>query len=161
ALEVRGELVVVDAQHAGQVGTVLGRGRKHDPLGARLKMRVVAGLLVGGPRGEDAGAFQGDVHIQFAPGKLAGVALGEGPDLLAVDGQVFIVERYGTRITPVRAVVLQQRGQHFVAGKVVDGDHFEDVRTRHQIPEDKSADTPEAVDCDANWHGFQLLDAGG
>ena len=36
------ELVVVHAQHAGQVGAVLGRGAEHDALGAGLEVRVVA-----------------------------------------------------------------------------------------------------------------------
>ena len=40
----RGQLVVVHAQHAGQVGAVLGRGAEHDALGAGLQMRVVARL---------------------------------------------------------------------------------------------------------------------
>ena len=38
------ELVVVHAQHAGQIGLVLGRGAEHDALGAGLQVRVVARL---------------------------------------------------------------------------------------------------------------------
>ena len=41
------ELVVVHAQHAGQVGLVLGRGAEHDLLGAGLQVAVVARLAVG------------------------------------------------------------------------------------------------------------------
>ena len=43
------ELVVVDAQHAGQVRRVLGRGAEDDALRAGREMGVVAGLAFASP----------------------------------------------------------------------------------------------------------------
>ncbi len=43
------QLVVVDADHAGQIGAVLGRGAEHDLLGTGRQVRVVTRLAVSWP----------------------------------------------------------------------------------------------------------------
>ena len=125
ALQLRRELVVVHAQHAGQVGAVLRRGAEHDALGTGLQVRVVARLAVLRAGGEDAGAFDDHVDAQFLPGQLGRVADRQGLDLLAVDGQVLVVVLDRALEAAVGAVVLEQRGQHLVVGQVVDGDDLE------------------------------------
>ena len=89
ALQVGGELVVVHAQHAGEVGAVFGGGTQHDSLGAGLQVGVVARLAVLGAGGEDAGALDDDVDPQVTPGELCRIADGQRLDFLAVDDQVF------------------------------------------------------------------------
>ncbi len=56
---VLGQLVVVDAEDDREVGAI-GRSRNDDALGASLQ--VQGGLFT---RGEDAGAFHGDVDAEF------------------------------------------------------------------------------------------------
>ena len=151
------QLVVVDAQHAGQVGTVLGRSAEDHPLGTGPQVGVVAGLELAVffpfATGEKAGAFDDHVDLQVAPGELGRVAFGQGPDFLAVDDDVFVVEADLAGITAVGAVVFEQHGQRFVVGQIVDGDDLELRAAAHQIPEHQPADPAKTVNRNANCHG--------
>ena len=74
---ILGQLVVIDAIDHGEVGAVGGGGHQH-ALGAGVEMG--RGLFLGG---EDAGAFQGDVDVQF-PVRQFGRILDRGDfDLVA------------------------------------------------------------------------------
>ena len=77
-----GELVVVDAVDDGQIGAVGGGGDEH-PLGAGGQMR--RGLIF---RGEDAGAFHGDVDAELLPRQGRGI-----PDRRYLDLAVADVDR--------------------------------------------------------------------
>src|SRR5688572_18410990 len=58
------------------------------------------------------------------------------------------------------AVVLEQGRQHFVVGKVVNGDHFEFAAPLHQPAKSESSDTSEAVDGNFKGHVDLLLERG-
>ena len=70
---ILGQLVVIDAIDHGQVGAVGGRGDQH-ALGAGGQMQ--RGLFLGG---EDAGAFQRDVDVEFLVRQLGRIL--DGGDL--------------------------------------------------------------------------------
>ena len=79
-------LVLVRADDDGEV-LVLGRRGDDDLLGATL-VDVLARALVG--VGEEAGRLDDDVDAEVLPRQLAGVALGEGLDDLAVDRDALV-----------------------------------------------------------------------
>src|SRR5437899_1659830 len=126
----------------------VGRGRDDHPLGAGLQ---VGGRLV--PRGEEAGALQGNVDAQGLVGQLGGVA--DGGDLdrpqAHVDRVAVDVDEAGE--AAVDAVVAQEVGVGLDGAQVVDRHHLDvaagvlDDRAQHQ-----PADAAETVDGDANGH---------
>lgn len=68
------QLVVVDTIDDGEIGTVCGSG-DDDALGASFKMKC---CLVA--RGENAGAFKGDIDVFFLPRQFGRVADGMNLD---------------------------------------------------------------------------------
>jgi hypothetical protein len=154
ALEFRLELIVVDAQHAGQVSTVFGGGAEHNSLGTGFQVGVVACFAVFGATGENACAFDNHIDAHVFPGEFGGIADGQGFDLLAVDDQVIGVVTDGARKPAVGAVVFEQRGQHLVVGQVVDGYDLEFARPGVKIAEGQTANASKSVDCYSNCHCF-------
>ena len=139
------------AQDAGQV-RIVGRSADDDFLGARFDVTVVAGFAVGGPLTENAGAFQNDVDAQVAPRQLGRVAFGHRLDLLAVDGQIFVVVADFAGETAVDAVVLQQGRQRFVVGQVVDAHDLKLFGLRHQATKNEPTDSTKTIDTNTNCH---------
>ena len=143
--------LVVDAVDDGVVGAV-GRGRDQHPLGAGGEQQ---GRLVA--RGEDAGAFHGDVDAQLLIGKLRGVFDRRHFDLVGADRDCVAGNRHGVREAAMDAVEAQQMGVGLNRPEVVDGDHF-DVRAARLIDgaQNIAPDAPEPVDRDTNRHVFLL-----
>ena len=117
-------------------------------------MRVVARLTFGGigAAGKNAGAFDDDIDAEFAPGELGRVAFFEHFDTFAVDDDCIVVVLNGAVKSAVSAVVLQQRGQSFGVGQIVDREHFEFTRPRRHNAKYQSSDPPKAVNANTNSH---------
>ena len=140
--------LMVDLVDDGLVGTVAG-GRDQHPLGAGGQ--VGRGLFLGR---EDAGAFEGDVDVQFLVRKLGRVTLGGDPDLAHahIDPAVAVFDRAGE--AAVDGVILQQMGVGLDRAQIVDRHHL-DVATAmlDDRAQDEAADTAETIDGDADGHG--------
>ena len=142
---ILGQLVVIDAIDHGDVGAVGGRGDQ-DALGAGFQMQ--RGLVAGG---EDAGAFQRDVHAQFLVRQLGGLLDGGDFDLVAGGGHDVAIDRHAGGEAAMHAVIAQQMGVGFDRAQIVDRDDLDiaaaafDDRPQHQ-----PADAAEAVDCNPN-----------
>ena len=109
---------VVDAQNEGQVRIRGGSGNEH-LLGAGFKV-----LLGGVTLGEQAGGFQNDVYAQLLPGKVGGVAFHGDEDLVTVNDQIFSINGNFTVKLALRGVILEQVGDHFNGGQVIDGNNL-------------------------------------
>jgi len=144
--------VMVDAEHARQIGRVLRRSAQHDPLGARLDMRVVTGLAARRPAREHARALDHNVDAQRLPGELERIPFRRRPDRHAVDEKMLRVVADFSVKTAVDTVVLEQRGEHRIVGKVVDANHLELRLAAHQIPKRQPTDPSKPVDCHSNRH---------
>jgi len=102
--------------------------------------------------GEEAGRLDDDVDTQLAPREVGGVALREGLDRLAVDGDaVVVVADLGVEDAADR-VVLQQVRQSLVVGEVVDRDDLKVCSLRESRAEVVASDAAEAVDTDLDRH---------
>ncbi len=151
------DLVVVDAEDAGQVG-LLGRGADDHLLGPCLQVGIEAGLGLPGLRvgplalGESAGALDDHLGLEVLPRELGGVALGHDRDGLAIDDQALGVVLHGAGEAAVDAVVLQQGRQRGHVGDVVDPDHLEYPRLGHQTAEHQPADPSKSIDTHTNCH---------
>ena len=115
-LVLRAELVVVDAVHKGAVDVLVARRRDDHLLRAAGDVRAGLGLAR-----EETGRFEHDIDAEVAPGQLAGIALGEHLDAVAVDDDVATVDPDFTRETTVRGVVLRQVRVGLRIAEVVDG----------------------------------------
>ena len=155
-LHVRRELVVVHAQHTGQIRRILRRCAKHDFLGASLNMRVVARFAILRATGEDARALHNHVDVHFLPGQLGRISHGQSPNLLAVDDQIVAIVAHRAREPAMRAVILEQRGQHLVVREIIDRNDFELAFASVQITKRQPADPTKSVDGDTNSH-FSIL----
>ena len=139
----RVDLLVVGADH--ERGNVVGFGRsgKHHAFGAGLEVHACLVAVE-----EDAGAFEHHVHLHIGPGQFKRVAYGKACDFLAVHGNAGGVGGYRAVETAVHGVVLEQVGEGFVVGQVVDGNDF-DVCIFQQVAEREATNAAEAVDSNA------------
>ena len=114
-----GELVVVDAEHHGEVGTCAGRGDQH-ALGAGAQMlgRTVA-------VGETAGAFHDDIDSEIAPGQLLGRRFRQHGDILPVGLELAVGHGDLAGETSMHAVEFQEMGVHLGRAEVVDRHEIE------------------------------------
>ena len=140
--------LMVDLEDDGLVGAV-GRGRDQHALGPRLQ--VSRGLVLGG---EDARAFQGDVHLQLGVRQVGRVALGRDFDLARANVDPVLAGRDGAGEAAVHRVIAEQVGVGLDRTQVVDR-HDLDVLAAvlDDGAKDEAADAAEAVDGDANGHG--------
>ena len=147
--------LMVDLEDDGLVG-VVGRGRDQHALGARLQ--VGRGLVLGG---EDARAFQGDVHLQLGVRQVGRVALGRDLDLAGADVDPVLARRDRAGEAAVHGVIAEQVGVGLYRTQVVDR-HDLDVLAAvlDDRAKDEAADAAEAVDGDANGHGEQSPEQG-
>ena len=145
-------LVVIDAEHEGQVFT-LGRGADDDLLGAGMDVQF--GLLA---RGEDACALDDDIDAQVAPRQLARIAFGQHLDAVAVDDQIAVDDLDRAGELPVVAVILEEVGVGLHVGQVVDGNHVKltTVLFKKGLV-DLATDAAKTIDCNTRCHEILLL----
>ena len=143
-----GQLVVIDAIDHGQVGILAGGADQHAlGAGVQVQSRLFAG-------GEQAGAFQRDIHTQFLVRQFGGVLDGGDLDPVAGGDDVIAIHAHLRRETAMHAVIAQQMGVGFDRPQVIDGHHLDVAAPRfHDRPQHKTADAAEAVDCNAGSHG--------
>ena len=140
-------LVVVDAEHQGQVGT-LGRGA--DDHGLRARGEVLRGVV---PLREQAGRLHHDVHAEVAPGKGRRVALGQHLEVARAHPQPAAFDRHLVGQVAEHRVVLEQVGQRLRIRDVVDRDELDILLAALQGgPHDVAADPSEPVDPHLDGH---------
>ena len=141
------KLVVVHAVNHCQINILARRGDQH-LLGTSGD--VGAGL---GGIGEEAGAFQGDLHAHGGMGQLGRVTLGGDRDALAVHNDGITIHAHRAGKGAMHAVARQQAGVGLRARQIVDRHHFDigaagfDDGAQHV-----AADAPETVDCNFHSH---------
>ena len=113
------QLVVVDAPDDGHVDPVR-RGRDDDFLGPGLEMLRRRLAL-----GEDAGAFERDIDVEFAPGQLRRIAFGGDPDLAPADIDPIVAAGDLARKPPVHTVIGEQVRIGGDGAEIVDADHLD------------------------------------
>ena len=109
--------------------------------------------------GEEAGAFEDDVHTQLAPRQFFRVSVGEDFDFFTVDDEVVTFEFGGAVEATLRGVIFEEVQQHVGRSEVVNGDDFDIFRFVH-LAQSETADTSESVDGDFDCHEFYLLVCG-
>ncbi len=109
-------------------------------------------MLAGGVAiGEEAGAFQRDIHPVRRMRQVGGIALGGDVDALAVDDDVLAVDLDGALPGAVDRIALEQAGIVRGAAEIVDRDQLEPaIGPLEDRARDQPADTTEAVD--RNFH---------
>ena len=117
-------------------------------------MAGVAGLARSAARGEHAGAFQHHVDVEIFPRQRGGILDRPDGDLLAIDDQVLLVVLDRAVVAAMGAVVLQQAGQGFGVGDIVDADDLEFSGLGHQTPEHQTADAAETINTNSNCHCY-------
>ena len=107
---------------------------------------------------EPSRRLEHDVDAEVLPRQLRRLLLREHLDLVAVDRDRPVAGCHVTAIRPVDRVVLEEVGQPFGIGEVVDRDKI-DVRDALQLrgPHDLSPDPTETVDSHSNGHCFSLV----
>ena len=138
-------LVVVDAEHHGDVGLLRRRG-DHDLLRARGEV-LGRGVAIG----EDAGRLEHHVDAEVLPRQLRRVLHRQDLELVVVDGDpVALGGDVGLQVAEDR-VVLQQVGEGVGRGEIVHRDDV-DVAVAHGGAHDVAADAAEPVDPDFDGH---------
>jgi hypothetical protein len=146
------QLVVVDAVDDREVGAV-GGSRDDDALGAGGQ--VSRGLLL---RGEDAGAFHGDIDAELPVRQGRRVLDRRDPDLLAVDDEELAVDGDVRREAAMDGVEAEQVSVRLDRAEIVDRNHL-DVRAAalHDAAKDVASDATESVDRDLHRHSLSSL----
>ena len=152
ALQVSGELVIVNTQNASQIRTILCGSTEDNSLATGAQVGIVTWLAILRSPGEKTGAFDDDVDVVFSPRHLRWILFGQRQDLLAVDDQVLIVVSDLSVVATVNRIVLEQSRKHLVIGQVIDGNNLELVGAGHQITESQSTDTSKTIDRNSNSH---------
>ena len=141
------QLVVIDAIDDRQIGLVA-RCRDEDLLGPGFQM---GGRLVA--RGEEAGAFHGDVDADLAPGQGFRIALGGHLDRAATDIDRVALDRDRTGEAAMDTVIADEMGIGLDRTEIVDRDDFDIGAARFDDrPKHIATDAAKTVDCDANCH---------
>ena len=107
------QLVVVDAENDGEIGSVGGRRNQH-ALGAGGQMR--RGLVLGR---EQAGALERNIDAEILPRQLRGIALGGHLDGAVADADGVALYGDFTRKAAMHAVIAQQMGVGFDRAQIV------------------------------------------
>ena len=109
-----------------------------------MQRRLVAG-------GEDAGAFQRDVHAQLPVRQLGGLLDGGDFDLVAGGGHDVAIHRHRGGKAAMHAVIAQQMGVGLHRAQIVDR-HDLDIAAAafHDRPKHQPSDAAEAVNCNPN-----------
>ena len=108
---------------------------------------------------EQAGALHDHLDIQFCPGQVCRIPLGEYFDTVTVDHQVTILNADCPWELAMCRIVPGQMGIGIRVTKIVDGDNGELIGTVQLIhgPQNVAADAAISVDCDSHWHTHILL----
>src|SRR6266478_4705576 len=101
--------------------------------------------------GKTPGRLDYDLRPHRFPGQLGGILLGENLDGLGIDRNAVGARGNLMRKVAKDRVVLEQVGQRFGIGEIVDSYELE-IRIMKRRPQHVAADTPEAVDTDFNGH---------
>src|SRR5581483_8115922 len=144
---VLGQLVVVDAEDDGKVGTVGRGGDQHTPGTGGEVCRC---LFLGG---KDACALHRDVDAEILPGKLRRIALGGDLDGAVADTDRVAFDRDLPGKAAMYAVVAQQVcvGLHWT--KVVHRNDFDVLASVFgDGTQDVAADAAKSIDGDADCH---------
>jgi hypothetical protein len=143
-----GQLVVVDAEDDGEVGTI-GRGRDNDALGAGGQVR--RGLVAGG---EDARAFERDIDAEFAVRQGRRVLdRGHLDRLAAADDDRVAADFDACRELAVDRVVTQQVCVGLDRAEVVDGNDLDiGAAGFDDCSQHVAADAAETVDGNLDSH---------
>src|SRR5206468_677641 len=109
--------------------------------------------------GEEAGAFERELHSIGGVRQLGRVALGSHLDALPVDDNGIALGSDVTRKLAVDAVVLEQPGVGLGIGEVVDADELEPaIGPLEDRACDQPADAAKTVDCDfGHWIPLVLM----
>src|SRR5215208_4198054 len=146
-LVLGGELVVIDAEDDGQVGT-LGRGRDQDTFGAGGQM---SGSLILG--GENSGAFKRYVDTQFLPWKGCRILYGGNLDAGVLDDDAVAFDLYLIWKAAMDGIEAQQMRVGLDGAEIVDCDNLDVLAAGFDDrAQNVSADAAETVDCHANSH---------
>ncbi len=145
--------ILVDAEYDGRVDILAARCGDDHLLGAALDVR--GRFFLGG---EEAGAFEHDVDLQFAPWDLRRITLCEHLDLVAIDDHEFAIDFDRARELAVRGVVAGQVRVRLRIAEIVDGNDLDVIFLAAFVvsAQDVTADAAIAVDCNTDSHGFLL-----
>jgi hypothetical protein len=105
--------------------------------------------------GEEAGRLDHDVDTQIAPRQVAGLAIGQHLELLAVHADDSVAGVYVIRQLAHHRVVLEQVGESLGVGQVVDGDNLDVLVERVDRSPEVAANSAESVHSDAHSHVCQ------
>ena len=122
-----GELLVVDAEHDGEVGAGARRRDEH-ALGACGQVLGSAFAV-----GEAAGAFHDDVDAEIAPGELLRRRLRQHGDVLAVGLEMAVGDVDLAAEAAMHAVEFEQMGVHLGRAEIVDRHEVEILAARFEI----------------------------
>ena len=148
---VLGDRVVVHAENDGLVGIGGGR-RDQDALGAGGE--VGRGLFL---VGEDAGAFHGDIDIEFAVRQVFRIADGGAEDRLAIDHDLVTVDLNVSREAAMNGVEAQEMGIRGDGAEIIDRDDFNVLAVMlDDGAQDETSDPAKSIDCDTYCH-FKIL----
>jgi hypothetical protein len=140
--------VVVHAVDHGCVHVLLARRRNHDFL--RATGQVQAGL---GFAGEQAGAFEHEVHAELAPRQLGRIAFGKYADAVAVHDQGIALDLHLAAKLAVHGVVAREVGVRLRVAQVIQRDDLNVFAARFvQGAQHVAADAAVAVDSDFDGH---------
>src|SRR5581483_3410198 len=107
--------------------------------------------------GEDARAFQRDVHPQLPVWQFGGVPDRRHLDLVAVHDHLIAVHFHLAGETAVHGIIAQQMCVGFHRAQIVHAYHHDVVAPGfHDRAQDKTPDAAETVDRDANGHTYLL-----
>ena len=138
----RFQCLVIDAVDDRRVDIRAAGRRNHHLPGAAGDVCRSLGL-----RGEEAGAFEHDVDPEFAPGQLRRIAVREHLDPVAIDHEVFAIDRDRARKRAVRCVVPGQVGIGIRRAEIVDRDDLDILAAAFiQRAQHVAADAAVAVD---------------
>ena len=135
---------------------VLGRGAEHDLFGPGLEVRVVAGLPVLRPGGEETRAFDDHIGLQLAPGQFGRILDLRGPNLLPVDDQV--LSSWATVPLKRRCVLsyFSSVASILVSVRSLIATTSNSRPAGRQNPKHQPPNPPKSVDANPNSHGTLL-----
>src|ERR1700733_6807251 len=137
---------MVDAKAYGDIG-IVGGGADYNFAGAGREMH--RSLVTGG---KETGGFDHDLHAEFSPWELGGIAFRIDFECMPVDHQGVALGLDALAEGAVDGVVFQQVSQSVGVGNVIDGDDLE-VFLFESGTIEHAANTAEAINCDLDRHG--------
>lgn len=143
-------ITLVDTHDKSANAFTLAWGSDEDLLRARLNVLACAFEV-----DEDTGSFDDEVDVHGLPGELEGVAVGDNLDFLSINGDSVLTGNDISIKGAEDGIVLEKMASSLDARGVVDANYFH-VRVGAAGPaaDEVTADATEAVDSDADLHGW-------